>query len=49
MYNQTLHRDRKHFYCCCLQFFNTAQVLEKHVNGCFNLYDKKMIKMAKKM
>ena len=37
MYNQTLHLDRKHFCCHCLQSFTTAQILEKHFNDCFEI------------
>ena len=47
MYNQTLHHDRKHFCSYCLQSFTTAQILERHVNDCFEITRKQMIKMAK--
>ena len=34
MYNQTLHRDRKHFCRYCLQSFTTEQILERNIiNG----------------
>ena len=47
MYNQTLHHDRKHFGCYCLQSFSAAQLLEEHVNDCFEFNSKQMIKMTK--
>ena len=47
MFNPTLHHDRKHICCYCFQYFITAQTLERHVNDCFEINAKKMIKMAK--
>ena len=32
MYNKTLHHDSKLFCFYCLQFFTTAEILEKHAN-----------------
>ena len=50
MYNQMLHRDRKHFYRYCLQPFTTEQILERDIiNDCFEINGKQMIKMAKKV
>ena len=50
MYNQTLHRDRKHFCRYCLQSFTTEQILERNIiNDCFEINGKQMIKMAKKV
>ena len=50
MYNQTLHRDRKHFCRYCLQSFTTEQILERDIiNDCFEINGKQMIKMAKKV
>ena len=49
MCNQTLHRNRKHFYLYCLQSFSTEQILEKRVNDCFEINDKQKIKIAKKV
>ena len=46
---KTLHYDRKHFCCSCLQSCSTAQILERHVNDCFEINGKQMIKIAKKM
>ena len=49
MCNQTLHHDTKNFGRYCLQYFTTAQTLERHVIDCFKINDKQMIKMSKKM
>ena len=46
LYNQRLHRDRKHFCRYCLQAFSTAQILERHVNDCFEMDGKRLIKIA---
>ena len=48
MYNQTLHRGRKHFWLYCLQFLSAAQILERHNNDCFEINGKQKIKMARK-
>ena len=50
MYNQTIHRDRKHISCYYWQVFTTAQILKKHVcfENCFEINGKQIIKMAKK-
>ena len=48
MYNQTLHRDRKHFHRSFLQSFRTAQIFDQHVDNIFKSNGKQMIKMAKK-
>ena len=47
--NQTLHRNRKYFYLYCLQSFSTEQILEKRVNDCFEINDKQIIKIVKKV
>ena len=39
-FTQTLHRDRKHFCCHCLQSFNIAQILEGRVTDCFKINGK---------
>ena len=49
MCNQTLHRDRNHFCCYCLQFFGTAQVLERQLNDCFEINGNQMITIVKKL
>ena len=48
MFNQTLHSGRKHFCCYCLRSFSTVPILERHVNDCFEINDKQIIKMALK-
>ena len=48
MYNQTLHRDKKHFHRSFLQSFRTAQILDRHVDDFLKSNGKQMIKMAKK-
>ena len=47
MYNQTLHRHRKHFSRYYLQFFGTAQILKRFVNYSLEFKYKKIVKMAK--
>ena len=39
----------KYICCYCLQSFTTAQILGRHVNDCFDINEKQMIKMAKKV
>ena len=46
--NQASHRDIKRFCWYCFQSFSTPQILERHVNDCFEINDKQMIKMTKK-
>ena len=48
MFNHTLHRERKHSCCYYLQTYNTVEILKSHVNDCFKINGKKMIKMLKK-
>ena len=49
MYSQTLHHDSKHFCRYFIIFFvSTAKILERHVNDCFEVNVKEMIKIAKK-
>ena len=46
MYHHTLRRRRKHF--CCLQAFSTGKILKRHVNECFKINAKQIIKMSKR-
>ena len=46
--NETLHHYKKHFCRYWLQYFTTAQILERHINDCFEVTGKQMVKMAKK-
>lgn len=48
MYKQTLHWDRIHFCCYCLESFSTAQIPKRHVHASLEINVKQMIKMAKK-
>lgn len=48
MYDHTLHCGRKHFCCYCLQAFSTTEILKCHMNDCFKINGKHMIKMPKK-
>ena len=49
MFNQTLQRDRKHFCRYCLQSFSTAQILNRHVNDCFEINGKQIVKKVNKV
>ena len=46
MYHHTLRCQRKHF--CCLQAFSTGEILKRHVNECFKINAKQIIKMSKR-
>ena len=48
MYNNTLHRGRKHFCCYCLLAFSTEKILTCHVKDCFKINGKKILKKSKK-
>ena len=43
MYDHTLHRGRKHFCRYCLQAFSAEEILEGHINDCFEINGKLMI------
>ena len=47
MYNNSLHRGRKHFCCFCLQAFSTEEML-KHIKYCFKINGKQRIIIPKK-
>ena len=46
MYHHTLRRGRKHF--CCLQAFSTREISKRHINECFKINAKQIIKMSKR-
>ena len=46
MYDHTLHRGRKHFYC--LKAFRTAEKLKFHIKDYFKINGQQTIKMPKK-
>ena len=37
MYNQSKHKERKHFCMYCLQCFSSERVLANHVNNCLTI------------
>ena len=48
MYDHTVHRERKHFCCYCLQAFSKEEVLKCHIKNCFKINSKQKILMLKK-
>ena len=48
MYDDSLHRQRKHFCCYYLQFFNKKKILKRHFKDFFKINDEQTIKMPKK-
>ena len=48
MYNQTKHKERKHFCMYCLQCFSREDVLTEHKNNCISINGKQAIKMPEK-
>ena len=49
MYDHTLHHQRKHFCCYCLQAFETAEKLKCYIKDCFKINGKQTIKIPKKV
>ena len=47
MYNQSKHRERKHFCMYCLQCFSSESILVKHTSNCLTIYGNQAIKMPK--
>ena len=47
MYNQSKHKERKHFCMYCLQCFSSERVLVKHVNNCLTVNGVQAINMPK--
>ena len=47
MYNQSKHKERKHFCMYCLQCFSTERVLANHVNNCLTINGAQAINMPK--
>ena len=43
MYNQSKHKERKHFCMYCLQCFSSERVLANHVNNCLTINGKQAI------
>ncbi|KAL9954736.1 hypothetical protein ACROYT_G042310 [Oculina patagonica] len=48
MYNQTKHKERKHFCMHCLQCFSSERVLNDHKNNCIQVNGEQAIKMPTK-
>ena len=47
MYNQSKHREKKHFCMYCLQCFSSERILANHVNNCLTINGAKAINMPK--
>ena len=47
MYNQSKHKERKHFCMYCLQCFSSERVLVKHANNCLTISGAQAINMPK--
>ena len=48
MFNQTKHKERKHFCMYCLQCFSSERVLSNHKENCIQVNGKQAIKMPDK-
>ena len=48
MYNQTKHKNKKHFCMYCLQCFSSESILVKHTNNCLTISGNQAINMPKK-
>ena len=48
MYNQTKHRERKHFCMHCLQCFSSERVLNDHKDDCIQVNGTQAVKMPDK-
>ena len=47
MYNQTKHKNKKHFCLYCLQCFSSERTLANHVNNCLTINGAQAINMPK--
>ena len=47
MYNQSKHKERKHFCMYCLQCFSSERILATHVNNCLTINGAQAINMPK--
>ena len=47
MYNQSKHKERKHFCMYCLQCFSSERILANHVNNCLTIIGAQAINMPK--
>ena len=48
MYNQSKHKERKHFCIHCLQCFSSERILANHVNNCLTINGAQAINMPKR-
>ena len=48
MYNQSKHKERKHFCMYCLQCFSSIEILDAHRKDCIVINGKQAIKMPNK-
>ena len=48
MYNQTKHKDKKHFCMHCLQCFSSERVLNNHKDNCIQINGTQAVKMPDK-
>ena len=48
MYNQTEHKEKKHFCKSCLQCFSSERVLNNHTPTCLTINGEQAIKMPDK-
>ena len=48
MYNQSKHKERKHFCMHCLQCFSSERILANHVKNCLTINGNQAINMLKK-
>ena len=48
MYNQTKHKERKHFCMHCLQCFSSESVLNNHKDNCIQVNGTQAVKMPDK-
>ena len=47
MYNQSKHKERKHFCMYCLQLFSSERILANHVSNCLAINGVQAINMPK--
>ena len=47
MYNQSKHKERKHFCMYCLQCFSSERILANHVNNCLTINGAQAINIPK--
>ena len=48
MFNESKHKERKHFCMLCLQCLSSESILAKHTNNCLTINGKQAINMPKK-